>query len=645
MAGQQVPDQNSDKVERLKKVLYSPNSAEVINRRKLPLREKGFAVAGDWEHPKENEEVYMAPTRRRGTFFVVLLSAAIVFFIASLAFAGYMYFRGGNTVSADNVDIAVGAPVQIGGGDALSLDVTVTNNNPVQLVLADVTVTYPDGTKQADDLTKDLQRDDALLGTIDPAAAVKHTFKAVLFGPENSTENIDVTVDYRVPGSNAVFEKEKSFPIFLSSAPVSIQVDAPAQVSSGQEADMTVTVTSNSTSPVSNFILHADYPFGYTFGSASPTPTTDNDTWNLGTLAPQQQKTIVIKGSLTGQDGDQRVVRFSGGSAATNDPKSIGTVVISNSQTFVVEKPFIGATLVFDGNATSNYVAQSGKPVRLDVTYVNNASSTIVNPEIDLYLKGAALDKTTVIADRGFYDSGANEVRWTKENDSDLASLAPGQSGSVSVSFASLGLSQNIASFQNPEIDLSVTLNGTESTQNNAQQSLQSTAAASVKIASDLNLSAQSLYFSGALAGNGPIPPKVGSPTIYTITWTATNGSNDISNAQVTATLPSYVTWVGTTYPSSEDVKFDPVGGQVTWNLGSVPAGTGYSSPKRSASFQVSFTPSISQVGMSPTLVNAATLQGLDGFTSTALTDTENPVTTRIFTDPSFQNGQDLVTQ
>jgi len=614
-----------------------------MNRRTEPLHERNYSVEGDWEHPKEIQEVYMEPARKRSTFFVVLLSAAIVFFLASLVFAGYMYFRGGNSVSADNVDIAVGAPVQIGGGDVLSLDVTVTNNNPVQLVLADVTVTYPDGTKDADDVTQDLPRDDALLGNIDPDAAVKHTFKAVLFGQENSTENIQIEVDYRVPGSNAVFQKVKSFPIFLSSAPVSIQVAAPAQVSSGQEADMTVTVTSNSTSPVSDFLLQADYPFGYTFASADPTPTYDNNVWDLGTLQPQQQKVITIKGSLTGQDGDQRVVRFSGGSASAADPKSIGTVVVSLPQTFAVEKPFIGATLVFDGNATNAYVAQSGKPVRLDVTYVNNASTTIVNPEIDLYLKGSVLDQTSVIADLGFYDSGANEVRWTKETDSNLTSLAPGQSGTVSVSFASLGLSQNIASFQDPEIDLSVALSGTEPTQDNAAQTLQSTAAASVKIASDFNVTAQSLYFSGALAGSGPIPPKVGSPTVYTITWTATNGSNDVSNAQVTATLPSYVSWANVTYPSSENISFDPVGGQVTWNLGSVPAGTGYSLPARTASFQVSFTPSISQVGTSPTLVNVATLQGLDNFTSTALTDTAQSVSTRIFTDPSFQNGQDVV--
>ena len=219
----------------------------------------------------------------------------------------------------------------------------------------------------------------------------------------------------------------------------------------------------------------------------------------------------------------------------------------------------------------------------------------------------------------------------------------PRESGTVSVSFASLGLSQNIASFQDPEIDLSVALSGTESTQDNAQQTLQSTASASVKIASDFNLASQSLYFSGALAGSGPIPPKVGSPTVYTITWTVTNGSNDVSNAQVTATLPSYVSWASTTYPDSENVSFDPVGGQVTWNIGSVPAGAGYSSAKRSVSFQVSFTPSISQVGTSPTLVNAATLQGLDNFTSTALTDTAQAVSTRIFTDPSFQNAQDIV--
>jgi hypothetical protein len=127
--------------------------------------------------------------------------------------------------------------------------------------------------------------------------------------------------------------------------------------------------------------------------------------------------------------------------------------------------------------------------------------------------------------------------------------------------------------------------------------------------------------------------------------WAVTNGSNDVNNAQVVATLPSYIDWLGVTSPSTERISFDSTSRQITWNIGSVPAGAGFSSSKREAYFQIGFTPSLTQVGGTQTLLSASALSGLDTFTSTSLADTAQNLTTRIFNDPAFSTGQDNVVQ
>jgi len=133
------------------------------------------------------------------------------------------------------------------------------------------------------------------------------------------------------------------------------------------------------------------------------------------------------------------------------------------------------------------------------------------------------------------------------------------------------------------------------------------------------------------------MPPKVESETTYTVIWTINNSSNTVDNTIVTATLPSYVRWVGQTSPINEDISFNSVGGQITWNVGSIkPKADVSSTGQREVAFQVALLPSLSQIGDTPVLVNEQTIAGNDRFSETAIQAIKKELTTRLFTDPSF---------
>jgi hypothetical protein len=89
---------------------------------------------------------------------------------------------------------------------------------------------------------------------------------------------------------------------------------------------------------------------------------------------------------------------------------------------------------------------------------------------------------------------------------------------------------------------------------------------------------------------------------------------------KVLTSLPIYVHWLDKISPVSEDLKYNPVGGEVVWNVGDINSGGG----SRSVSFQVSFTPSLSQVGSSPKLLDDVTASGYDRFSSVMLTASKN---------------------
>ena len=164
-------------------------------------------------------------------------------------------------------------------------------------------------------------------------------------------------------------------------------------------------------------------------------------------------------------------------------------------------------------------------------------------------------------------------------------------------------------------------------------------------VASRVALDARATYATGPLENTGPFPPRVEEPTTYTVVWTVSNTSNDLSDTKVSAALPSYVEWVGLVSPSTESVSFNNVGGEVVWQVGTVSAGSGHNRPAREVAFQVRLVPSISQVGMSPVLIGAPTLTAHDVFTGTTRRAVSRELTTAVSSDPGYRSDDGKVTQ
>jgi hypothetical protein len=111
----------------------------------------------------------------------------------------------------------------------------------------------------------------------------------------------------------------------------------------------------------------------------------------------------------------------------------------------------------------------------------------------------------------------------------------------------------------------------------------------------------------------------------------------------VTAKLGTNVKWVIAKSLMSEDISYDAKTNTVTWNLGELQADAGFSTPAREVSFQVSFVPSVSQIGTAPTLVSNIQFTGGDFNNSGTLRVNHPNLTTRMPSDPAFIQGDDIV--
>lgn len=628
---------------RLDDVLYARDGKRILSPQgRTPFSHTVPETSPDWGHehrvplpPVLPEERYRRTVRRLFLF-------SILFFFVAAGIAVYMVIGNHNSVSTANVEIAATGPTTIAGGDVLSVQIDVTNNNAATLEVADLLVTFPQGTRNPDDLTKEMPRLRKNLGNLKPGATASYVVDAVLFGEEHSTQTLIVSVEYRIPGSNAIFHKERTYDVTISTAPLSLAITAPERLNTGQTIVMTLDLSSNATGPIENVLLAAEYPFGFSFKKATPPPTYGQNVWKIGDLDPNGKRTIRIEGTLSGQDGENRIFRFASGIASEKDAQKIEAPFVTIVRSLLIDRPFLALSARLNGEQAEEYIAKSGENIRLNIGWRNNLPVPITDGVLEVALGGTAFDERLVSVQNGFYRSTDNVVIWDARSIPALGSIEAGGSGDVSVSFASFSSAQLAQLLTNASIPLSIRFHGTSRSTTGAPDAIAVELPRTVIIATNLQLNVRTVHSGGPFQNTGPIPPRANQETTYTVTWAITNATNDVSRAMVRAILPSYVRFTGATMPSGA-ITFNQATGEVLWNAGEIPAGLGYTTAAREASFQVAILPSVSQVGTSPTLVGQEMLEGTDRFARISVSDTEDVQTTRITADSTYKEGDDKV--
>ncbi len=586
------------------------------------------------------EENFFMKTSMFKKFFIF----SVAFFVLAVGYAAYVFFANSNSVSNDNIDITVQSNAFTNGGEDYPLLLEIANRNSSPILLADLVIEYPKSSQS--DLSKDNEHLRISLGTI-PAGGVKNeNVKLVFFGEQGSVRPINISLEYRVEGSNAIFVKEKPYEISINSTPINLSVDAPTEVNTNQDITLGVKATLNSTKAVSGMLLKIDYPIGFQFTKATPSPSIGNNVWDLGDITPGTERNISISGKMVDVfDGEEKVFRVWSGTQSSSDKSSIDVVFNSLEHIVAIKKSSIEAKLLVNGVLNSEYAVDTKTGVQGQIQWTNNLETKINDLKIIAKIYGNALDRKSISAKEGFYDSTQDSIIWDKNSQSKFAEINPGDSGVVSFSLSPLSLfGAQGGMISSPTINIDVSITGRQSEGGDLATNLSSQESKVIKIISDIGFSSKALYYSGPFKNTGPIPPKVGEKTLYTITWSLSNTANNISKAQVSSSIPSWIRFVGTTTPLSEDLVYNPSTREIIWNAGTVLKGTGITGENKEVSFQVELTPSLSQVNTAPIIINSAILTGHDDFANVDVKVSKTSLDARLLGDSSFPpNGGKVV--
>lgn len=636
-----------DGLEKIRKGLYARESD--VPKENSGSREIFHAEAPEsrpeWEQEPAAPEPPSPPSPRNVMSFArKLFIASAIFFVVAVSFSALVLLRGGNVVSSEKVSVQFSGPLSIAGGEPFSFEVSVRNDNNSEIEAADLLLEFPEGTRRADNPRAAVRRLREALGAIASGENLLKKEEAVLFGEEGARLSIVATLEYRVRGSNALLKKTARYEITLGTAPLSISVDGPRESANKAPFELVLEVKSNSPTSLRDIVVEADYPFGFAFTSASPRPASGERVWTLGDMPAGGTRRIILVGVLTGAEGDERIIRFRAGPTEAGGDRAIGTTLVSTSHAVLLRKPFLALSVLVGSEEGTEFIVEKGKTVRVGFAWENNLPSRATDAQIIVHMEGALYDPASVVPEGGYYRAQEGTIVWDTSSDSSLSVLEPGDRGVKYFSVNVRGPGNGVYALKNPSFSMNATIAARgPAGAGESGGAIETKVKADVKLLADLSLSTRLARYSGPFANRGPIPPKVGAETTYTIVWSLSNAFNELSGARVSATLPSFVRFVGAVSPTSERISYDAVSGGVSWDVGELKAGVGIGGSPREATFQVALVPADNQAGTVPTIIGEAVAEGDDRFTGRAVTSALRPALTTRFSDASFVTGQEVV--
>ncbi len=627
-------------IARLKKRLYrrgeefGERTGDPELREYIPHSQESWPV----EVPEEEIEEALSAGSAKSRSRVLLIVLGAVLFLAISGAAAVWYLLGGfGGISPSDISLTIEGPAELAGGDLAEWRVFIENRSDKALESTDLVFNYPDGSRPlgGENKTANTLRVRKNLGRIAPKARVEERFRAFLFGDKDAFVEAAASLEYRFEGSNVILARDKKISTKITRSPVVVSIAAPQALNSGDSFEVKVEFVSEAKDILADSMLEMEYPDNFEFDKASPRPTEGSTRWLLGDIKPGERRTITITGALHSQEYAEETFRAFLGTFEGANRMIFG----SDSATVSLARQFLDLSF-----QAVNQVIKTGQNVNVKVLWKNNLPVAVENAVLKIVLTGLGYDPKTLIGDSGSFVTADNAMRWSPASYPPFAFVEPGEEGVLNLNFSvprffeiKSSDDSNFGLRLAGEFGVPVNPLGFGGVDVAGKRTLD------MKVETDIQFLREGFYHFPALPGSGPLPPKVGRETVYTVVWSLVNSTNDVKNVAVSATLPQYMIWKGAVRPDEAKITYDNLTGKIEWKPDLLRAGSGVIRPAEEVIFQVGLVAAPADIDRSPVIVSEAVVNGIDDWTGSGVRASEPALTTDLRNDPRFKQGDGVV--
>jgi hypothetical protein len=566
---------------------------------------------------KEDEE---KKQKRKKMAKKIFIGAAVVLVFAGLVW-GAIIFRK-SSFSEDKVTVKISGPDKVKSGEEAIFEISYENLNRVALRDAVLRIGYAENFKPEGNLGLENEGPNAVrfnIGTVEAKKNGKVSLRGKFYGTKDLLTYLEAKIDYSSSNFSSMFSSSGKTDVMITSSPIAVEVVSPQNVASGGAVTIVAKFQNNGAETFKDLKLKVEYPQNFTYQSAEPLPTQGNNIWYVGDLEGGEKGEISLKGTQNGEINEIKRFRVSIGEFSGSG-QDIVAYNEGEGSVKIIGSPLLVKQTVNDEEGSVNINA--GEFLTFRIKYRNNSQIPLKDVILTDEIKSPILDysKIALQEGKGSFDSATSTVSWNGSQVPALKNLAPAQEGEVLFTIpVKSTIPVQSSNDKNFSFNAVARMDSPDIPTPEGSNKIVASNEISVKLNSKLLLSQQGFYNDSEIKNSGPLPLKAGQETTFTMRMKTGSVSNDITNATVVATLAPGVKWKNNFSPKDSSVSFNDRTSELTWNIGTMPAGIGVFTGPKELAFQIGVTPSQNQVGGYAPLIKKTAFSADDSFTKQKL--------------------------
>lgn len=577
---------------------------------------------------------------RRSLYLKIII---ILLFLFGAATAGFFIFFGNNQYKEGDIVLTIEGPENLSSGDEAVYTIHYLNQGKSFLGQLELTLNYPDGFtfKEAIPEANNTYNQYWRLGDLGSGKSGQVEIKGQLMGEVGSVKNLEAKLSYKPSNFNSLFETRKSFATLINDSIIDLSIEGAKQAISDYETTYSIKYKNNSSEALEKIRIIATYPDGFTLISSVPERAEGNNLWQIERIEAGNEGEIQVKGKFSGEAGEMKEIKAQVGfldAAGSFNPQVEKTILV------LLINPELTLEMKINGQS-EDIAVPVGETLTYYLKYKNNSDLEITDLELGANLDPDLLDWDTLEDDLGG-EVLSGSIIWKKDELEKLESIKPGDEGEIVFKINVIdSINLQDSDDKNFEIENYFSASSASLSDLGGGGLAVESEKIGVKIISTLTLSCEARYYSeeNEMLGSGPLPPEVGETTAYRVFWYLSNTTNEVTEAEIKTTLPEDVYWTGKDKSvSAGTLEFEPVSRTVKWSINRIPVGTGQVYSQLSASFEISVTPGVVDLGLIKILTDKTKATGIDSFTETDLTASCDSLTSDLRYD-TYGQGKGIV--
>jgi len=546
----------------------------------------------------------------------------IMIIVAIIGIAGF-YFYQSNIYSKETLKLEILGPEEVELLEEVEYIVKYKNNGNTRLEEPELIFEYPENSLIPEgESPVIIKTSEDFGGAIYPGEEKTFHFKTRLLGKEGDVLTAKANLSYRPKNIKPRYESATTFSSVVRKTSITFEFDfnLSSQIKPEKEVKFGLNYYSIVDYPLTNLRAVVEYPSGFEFIESNP-QSLDKTEWDIGLLNKNDGSRIEILGKIGGEVGEEKIFKaklgvWQNGKFIVLKETTKG-IELSKSSLYVYQKI----------NGNPKHIALPGEILHYEIDFQNTGKDLLTNLTLIVKLEGKPFNLETIKTSQGTFSLGDNSIVFDWKKVPKLQFLDANEEGQVEF-WIELKEEWPISSAEdkNPVIKSIIHLNKTTEEFVN-------------KVNSKLILY-QRGYFEDEVFGNsGPIPPKVGETTTYTIMWQIKNFFNDVDDVKVRVNLPKNIELTGRIFPEEQSSKFafDSQSREIVWEVGDLKMSQGTSGTSApNISFQIRFTPSSDQKGKTPDIISEAEIIGKDTWTNETIEALAPAINTTLPDDQSI---------